>query len=262
MKDKKVTAMGILETIETDVNNGEFDKYLYIQDIKKLKNQSQELALLKNTLGQLRDQLPQYEDDVNSMQEQIEVIENDKKEMINNEVEHTVRFNDGFNSLMSMIESRDNSVELYNNKRSKNKKNNINNIAVKNNVKKEQNSILKKDVLLQQVLLFVEQQWVTSSDFSRLPEMMGVKELLEKIFILTEVGCLLRVIPDDMFSNGDTKQSIISAAQECLDGLIEEEADLEGQSLMDVENGFGVVGEVIADLDFLKSNANDHTVDK
>ena len=259
-KSKTITAMDILAAIERDVNEGTFDKALYQRDIALLKGQLEELSLLRSTLGQLKDQLPQYAEHVEVMQSQIERMEDDVEVMVDTEVDNAIRFNDSFNSLLDMIKERDPSKasgpSLKKKKRKDQEKDAQTSSAPVSDEKQEDSNkpILKKGVLLSQLLALVEQQWVTESDFERLPGMMGVEELSAKIFVLTEVVALLRLIPEEMFANDETKQNIIVAAQECLDGFIEEEAEEEIEGLADVEQGFGIVGEVTADLGFVTSN--------
>ena len=267
MAKQHITAMDILAAIEKDVNEDTFDVALYEHDINQLRGLVDELSLLKNTLVQLKDQLPQYSDDVDTMQQQIEKIENDRDAMVDREVEQSMRFNDGFNNLMNMIKERDPSRALRKERSNKSTEpkpeSNVKPLPKKKKTDSpESKTSLKKGVLLKQLLSLVEQQWVTAADFERLPDMMGVKELAGRIFVLTEAGSLLRLIPEDMFANDETKQNIIGAAQECLDGFIEEEADAEMQGLVDVEQGFGIVGEVTADLDFVTSSMNNHNLEK
>ncbi|MDD7805827.1 MAG: TyeA family type III secretion system gatekeeper subunit [Endozoicomonas sp. (ex Botrylloides leachii)] len=261
MKKKTKTAMEILTMIEQHVNEGTFNKSLYENDINNLKGKVNELSLLKNTLVQLKDKIPEYSDDVDSMQSHIERIEDDISVIVDKKVEQRIRFNDGFNNLMDMINER----SASNRKKIArvNKKQDTNKTPSKNKIEKlSSKSNIKKGILLKKLINLVEQQWVTEADFEKLPEMMGIQELTGKIFILTEMGILLRMIPEDMFANDETRQNIISAAQECLDGLIEEEADSEIQGVVEMEQGFGIVGEVMADLDFIKSNDNESSVKK
>ena len=260
MERKQKTAMDILAAIERDVNEGVFDKALYQNDIKRLKGQVQELGLLKNTLNQLKDHLPQYANDVRSMQDEIEEIEGELGGMVEKEAEQTVRVNDGFNNLMSMISNRDPSRAMPKKDSPSTQAQRIKDkptpaSLLMGNQSQDLNALrtLKQGVLLRQLLNLVDQQWVTGADFERLPELMGVTELAPKIFVLTEVGVLLRLIPEEMFANAESKQNMINAAQECLDGFIEDEADAEILGLAEVEQGFGIVGEVTTDLGFVTS---------
>ncbi len=252
--NKLITAMDILKAIERDVNEGSFDKELYRNDIALLKGQMNELSLLRNTLGQLKEQLPQYAEHVDMMQAQIEEMEDDVEEMVDYEVEKAVRANDNFNNLMDMINGREPS-QKRNRLNKENKTNdappileNEKNINKPSDKESNDKPKVVRGVLLEELLKLVDQQWVTEADFEKLPKTMGIEELGAKIFILTKVVDLIRSMPEEMFANDDTKQNMISAAQESLDGFVEQEAEEEMDGIVEMEQGYGIVGEVTAEL--------------
>ena len=235
-----VTAMDILVAIEKGVNEGSFDKALYLSDIESLKGQPDELRMLKTTLVQLKEHLPQYADDVDYLQGKIEEVEARK-----NASEKAVRFNENFNELLNMIQERDptpvNPEEQERRKR-EHKRRQETDLLAKANEKKSMavQSQVKRGLLLRQLLKLVEQQWVTEADFDQLPGQLGLETLPEKIFLMTKVGQLIRLMPEDMFANEDTKQNMLVAAQDSLDTWIEEEADEDMEGLTDVEQDFGI----------------------
>ena len=104
---------------------------------------------------------------------------------------------------------------------------------------------VEPNVLMKKLLNVVDQQWMTEADFDRIPIAMNVYELEPGIFTLTKVIDIVRMIPEEVFNNEETKQAILATAQEGLDGKVEEEAAQEMESLPDSE---GIVGEVVMDL--------------
>ncbi|MDP0588170.1 MAG: TyeA family type III secretion system gatekeeper subunit [Candidatus Endonucleobacter bathymodioli] len=258
---KDITAIYILNKIEADVNDGCFDKELYKNDIKQLKGQVSELSLLRTTLGQLKDHLPQYACDVEQIQDIIGSMECELTEMVDDEVTKTLRFNEGFNGLLGIITGKYQSLndgKTWRDKKDNNGgfKNRDVVFASKSSVESEKDTskdIKSKDIL-RKMLNLVEQQWVTETDFDQLPVKFGVKELSAKIFLMTKIVWLIRLMPEEMFNNEDTKQNMLASSQESLDGFIEEEAGEEVEGLLDVELGFGIVGEVTADLEFMSSS--------
>ncbi len=251
------TAMDILVAIEKGVNEGNFDKALYVSDIKSLKGRPDELKVLKTTLVQLKEHLPQYASDVDYLQRKIEEVEARKASAS----EKALRFNENFDYLLTMIQERDpKSVsveEQERKKRKKQKRKQDAHLLAKANEKKSmaaQPQLIKRGLLLRQLLKLVEQQWVTEADFDQLPGQLGLETLPGKIFLMTKVGQLIRLMPEDMFTNEDTRQNMLVAAQDSLDTWIEEEADGDIEGLADVEQSFGIVGEVTESLGLMSSN--------
>ncbi|MDP0561001.1 MAG: TyeA family type III secretion system gatekeeper subunit [Candidatus Endonucleobacter sp. (ex Gigantidas childressi)] len=260
---KDITAVDILNKIEKDVNDGCFDKELYRNDIKNLKGQVSELSLLRNTLCQLKDHLPEYTCDVEQIQDVIESMECEVSEMVDKEVNKAVRFNESFGNLFGMISGSTSSPageKIWKDK--KESKDSFeygcSSHTPKNSVVNNKDTInkIKSNDILRQMLNLVEQQWVTEADFDQLPSKLGVEELTAKIFIMTKIVGLVRLMPEEMFNNKETKQNMLASSQESLDGFIEEEAEEEVEGLLDVELGFGVVGEVIGDLNLMSSNSD------
>ena len=104
---------------------------------------------------------------------------------------------------------------------------------------------LNENVLIKQMLNIVQQPWVTEADFDKIPDAMNVKLLDAQIFTLTKVVGIVRMIPEEVFANDETKQAVIAAASEGLDARIEQEAELE----MSINENEGFVDEVTIDLD-------------
>ena len=109
---------------------------------------------------------------------------------------------------------------------------------------------VEERALMKQLLNLVEQQWVTEADFERLPEQINVKELEAQIFTLTKVVSIVRMIPEEVFTNEETRQNMLAAVTEGLDGFIEREADAEMVNASTAaDQGFGIIGEITASLD-------------
>ncbi|AMO57848.1 hypothetical protein GZ77_12815 [Endozoicomonas montiporae] len=108
---------------------------------------------------------------------------------------------------------------------------------------------LNENVLMGQLLNLIQQQWVTEADFEKIPDKMNVQQLDAQIFTLTKVVAAVRMIPDEVFVNDDTKQAIISAAAEGLDSKIEQEAAEEVASPQDSDS---IIGEIAVDLTSVK----------
>ncbi|PJE79765.1 hypothetical protein CI610_01267 [invertebrate metagenome] len=98
-------------------------------------------------------------------------------------------------------------------------------------------------ILLEQILSMIEQQWVTESDFAKIPGQMNVHGIEAEIFVMTRIVDIVRTIPEEVFSNDETKQALLAAAQECLDSKIEQEAEDELEDSTNMDYGYGVIGE-------------------
>ena len=105
---------------------------------------------------------------------------------------------------------------------------------------------LNENVLMGRLLNLVQQQWVTEADFEKIPDAMNVKQLDAQIFALTKVVAMVRMIPEDVFANDDTKLAIIAAATEGLDSKIEQEA--EEDMAISQQDSESIIGEVMIDL--------------
>ncbi|OED44871.1 hypothetical protein ACH42_06445 [Endozoicomonas sp. (ex Bugula neritina AB1)] len=66
-----------------------------------------------------------------------------------------------------------------------------------------------------------------------------------KIFTMTKIVDLIRMLPEEIFSNIEIKQNMQAAASECLDNLIEEEAESEISESIDAGGGgFGILEDL------------------
>ena len=185
-------------------------------------------------------------------------------DLIDKAVSKSINFNEGMPSLLDVINEGGGFLSAKGTSRkvnnSANKKNDYDagsaGSAEKIKKIKEGGLEIKSDEVLRNMLDLIDQQWVTETDFNQLPEKLGVNELQAKIFLMTKIVGLIRLLPEEMFSNEDTKQNMISSSQESLDCLIEEEAEEEIEGLSDVELGFGIVGEITADLGFVSADTD------
>ena len=75
---------------------------------------------------------------------------------------------------------------------------------------------VNENVLMEQLLGLVQQQWVTEADFEKIPPAMNVNALEAQIFAMTKVVAIVRMIPEEVFVNDDTKQAIMAAVSEAL----------------------------------------------
>ncbi|MCW7556340.1 TyeA family type III secretion system gatekeeper subunit [Endozoicomonas gorgoniicola] len=114
---------------------------------------------------------------------------------------------------------------------------------------------LNEDVLMRQLLNLVQQQWVTEADFEKIPDAMNVQQLDAQIFTLTKVVAMVRMIPEEVFANDDTKQAIISAASEGLDSKIEMEATEDIANSQKEAESF--ISEIAIDLSSVKRRHED-----
>ncbi|MGI9283350.1 MAG: TyeA family type III secretion system gatekeeper subunit [Endozoicomonas sp.] len=105
-------------------------------------------------------------------------------------------------------------------------------------------------VLMEEMLDLVDQQWVTESDFEQLPLKMNLERLEPQIFALTSVVDIVRSIPEEVFTNDETKLNMLSAATDSLDNKIEEEeSEAIEEAAMDAELGDSFLGEITDSLD-------------
>ncbi|KEQ18906.1 TyeA family type III secretion system gatekeeper subunit [Endozoicomonas numazuensis] len=105
-------------------------------------------------------------------------------------------------------------------------------------------------VLMGEMLDLIDQQWVTESDFEQLPLKMNLERLEAHIFALTSVVDIVRSIPEEVFTNDETKLNMLSAATDSLDNKIEEEeSEAMEDAALDAELDDSFLGEVTASLD-------------
>ena len=102
---------------------------------------------------------------------------------------------------------------------------------------------MKQAVLMKQMLRLLDQQWVTEADFDKLLDAMNVTQLEAQIFTMTKVVGLVRMIPEEIFPNIETKQNMMSSASDLLDSLVEQENEDEIQ-VIDNEMDFGILGDI------------------
>lgn len=102
---------------------------------------------------------------------------------------------------------------------------------------------MKQAVLMKQMLRLLDQQWVTEGDFDKLLEAMSISRLEARIFTMTKVVGLVRMIPEEIFPNIETKQNMMSSASDLLDSLVEQENEDEVQIIED-DADFGVLGDI------------------
>lgn len=111
-------------------------------------------------------------------------------------------------------------------------------------------------VLMEEMLDLVDQQWVTESDFEKLPLKMNLEKLEAHIFALTSIVDIVRSIPEEVFTNDETKLNMLSAATDSLDSKIEEEeeeSEAIEEAVLDAELDDSFLGEVTASLDLPSS---------
>lgn len=102
-----------------------------------------------------------------------------------------------------------------------------------------------QQILMKQMLKLLDQQWVTEADFGRVLDAIEVSDLEAQIFAMTKIVGLVRMVPEEIFSNVETKQNMQQAAQEHLDSLVESENE---EDMADVavesDQGFGILGDI------------------
>ena len=83
-----------------------------------------------------------------------------------------------------------------------------------------------------------------------------------QIFIMTKVVGLVRMFPEEVFPNIETKQNMIAAASDYLDQLIMEESGESSGHSDAVENErFGILGDLASiDLGLDTSNKHDNLI--
>ncbi|WP_257276066.1 MULTISPECIES: TyeA family type III secretion system gatekeeper subunit [unclassified Endozoicomonas] len=109
-------------------------------------------------------------------------------------------------------------------------------------------------VLMGEMLDLVDKQWVTESDFEKLPLKMNLEKLEAHIFALTSIVDIVRSIPEEVFTNDETKLNMLSAATDSLDNKIEEEeSEAIEEAVLDTELDDSFLGELTASLDLPSS---------
>ena len=104
---------------------------------------------------------------------------------------------------------------------------------------------MMQQTLMKQMLKLLDQQWVTEADFGKLLDAIEVVDLEAQIFAMTKIVGLVRMIPEEIFSNIESKQNMQLAAQEYLDSLVESENE---EDMTDVavesDQGYGILGDI------------------
>ena len=109
---------------------------------------------------------------------------------------------------------------------------------------------VEERVLMKQMLKLLNLPMPTESDFSKIPDKLQVTELEAQIFTMTKVVNLVRMLPEEIFSNIESKQNMLAAATESLDYLIEQESEEEIGDVVDAgDGGFGILGDIGIDVD-------------
>ena len=98
---------------------------------------------------------------------------------------------------------------------------------------------------MKQMLKLLDQQWVTEADFGKLLDAIEVSDLEAQIFTMTKIVDLVRMVPEEVFSNIESKQNMQQAAQEYLDSLIENENEDEMADIaVEGDQGYGILGDI------------------
>ncbi|WP_252178925.1 TyeA family type III secretion system gatekeeper subunit [Endozoicomonas sp. 4G] len=104
-------------------------------------------------------------------------------------------------------------------------------------------------VMMEGMLELVDQQWVTDSEFEKMPKDMNLKGLQAQIFALTAIVEVVSSIPEEVFTNDETKLNMLSAAKDSLDTKIEEEESVAIEEAdLDAVLDDDFLGEVTASL--------------
>ena len=104
---------------------------------------------------------------------------------------------------------------------------------------------MKRMELMKQILKLLDQQWVTENDFGKVLDAMEVAELEAQIFAMTKIVDMVRMVPEEIFSNIESKQNMQQAAQEYLDSLVEFENEEDvGEAVVESDQGYGILGDI------------------
>ena len=104
---------------------------------------------------------------------------------------------------------------------------------------------MKQMVLMKQMLKLLDQQWVTEADFDKVLEVINVSDPEAQIFAMTKIVGLVRMLPEEIFSNIENKQNMQQAAQDCLDGLVETENGEEmADAVTEGDQNYGILGDI------------------
>ena len=104
---------------------------------------------------------------------------------------------------------------------------------------------MKRMELMKQMLRLLDQQWVTEADFGKMLDAIELSELEAQIFAMTKIVDLVRMIPEEIFSNIETRQNMQQAAQEYLDSLVEFENEEDmGEVAVENDQGYGILGDI------------------
>ena len=104
---------------------------------------------------------------------------------------------------------------------------------------------MKRMELMKQMLKLLDQQWVTEADFGKMLDAIEVSELEAQIFAMTKIVDLVRMVPEEIFSNIESKQNMQQAAQEYLDSLVEFENEEDmGDVAVEGDQGYGILGDI------------------
>lgn len=104
-------------------------------------------------------------------------------------------------------------------------------------------SNVEERALMKRMLTLLDQQWVTEADFDKVPDELNVSELEAQIFTMTKIVGLVRMIPEEIFANIETKQNMMSSVEGSLDSLIEQEND-DDAPFVENDAEFGILGDI------------------
>lgn len=79
--------------------------------------------------------------------------------------------------------------------------------------------------LMKELIAISGEKWVSASRFSGLADKLGVNDVGPGIAFQTAVKALVRDLPVKVFTDADTRQSILNAVQEALDQAIDREEE-------------------------------------
>jgi type III secretion protein W len=84
---------------------------------------------------------------------------------------------------------------------------------------------LQPTVLMSDMISVTGEKWVGAQRFTAMAEKQGVNEVGAQIAFHTATKGMLRDLPPKVFTDADTRQSILGAAQDALDAAIEKEEE-------------------------------------
>lgn len=77
--------------------------------------------------------------------------------------------------------------------------------------------------LMQELVTITSERWVSSARFTNMPANYGVRDITLKVVFTKAIIYILKEMPLQVFDSMETRNSIIGAAREALEGFIAEE---------------------------------------